>query len=105
MKEQIKKGEKPYKLQLVGLEMGGKPIEDYANDFWLISNDKGGKSVGFVTSPWYHPEKKKNIAHVDKVLCNLMIYEEIWNRFLDSAESSDRLARKIRSSSGWPSTI
>ena len=48
MKEQIKNGEKPYKLQLVGLEMGGKPIEDYANDFWLISNDKGGKLTPFV---------------------------------------------------------
>ena len=62
MREQIKRGEKPYKLQLVGLELGGKPIEDYANDFWLISNNKGGKPVGFITSPWFHPEKKTNIA-------------------------------------------
>ena len=63
MKEKLKEGEKPYKLQLVGLEFaGGKPIEDYANDFWLISNAKGGKPVGYITSPWYHPEKKKNIA-------------------------------------------
>ena len=63
MKEQLKNGEKPYKLQLVGLELaGGKPIEDYANDFWLISNANGGKPVGYITSPWYHPEKKKNIA-------------------------------------------
>ena len=30
MKQQLKNGEKPYKLQLVGLELGGKPIEDYA---------------------------------------------------------------------------
>ena len=43
-------------------ELGGKPVEDYANDFWLISNDKGGKPVGFITSPWYHPEKGTNIA-------------------------------------------
>ena len=61
MKEQIKKGEKPYKLQLVGFELGGKPIEEYAPDFWLISNS-GSKPVGYVTSPWYHPEKKQNIA-------------------------------------------
>ena len=27
--------EKPYKLQLVGLELGGKPIEEYAPDFWF----------------------------------------------------------------------
>ena len=48
MKSQLKNGEKPYKLQLVGLEFGGKLVEDYANDFWLISNDKGGKPVGFI---------------------------------------------------------
>ena len=62
MKQQIKDGEKPYKLQLVGMELGGKPIEDYANDFYLISNSSGGKPVGYITSPWYHPEKKTNIA-------------------------------------------
>ena len=62
MKKQIKNGEKPYKLQLVGMELGGKPIEDYANDFYLISNSSGGKPVGYITSPWYHPEKKTNIA-------------------------------------------
>ena len=63
MKQQLKNGEKPYKLQLVGLELtGGKPIEDYANDFWLISNANGGKPVGYITSHCYNPEKKKNIA-------------------------------------------
>ena len=62
MGAEIKAGKKPYKLQLVGFELGGKPIDDYAPDFWLISDEKGGEPVGFVTSPWYHPEKKKNIA-------------------------------------------
>ena len=62
MRTQIRNGEKPYKLQLVGLELGGKPIEDYANDFYLISNSDGGKPVGYITSPWYHPEKGTNIA-------------------------------------------
>jgi len=62
MKEQLKNGEKPYKLQLVGLELGGKPIEEYAPDFWLISNSSGGNPVGYITSPWYHPEKKQIIA-------------------------------------------
>ena len=62
MKDELKAGKKPYKLQLVGLELGGKPIEDYAPDFWLISNEDGGDPVGFLTSPWYHPEKKTNIA-------------------------------------------
>ena len=49
-------------FNLVGLELGGKPIEEYAPDFWLISNEDGGEPVGFITSPWYHPEKKQNIA-------------------------------------------
>ena len=57
MGAEIKAGKKPYKLQLVGLELGGKPIDDYAPDFWLISNSDGGEPVGFITSPWYHPEK------------------------------------------------
>ena len=62
MKEELKAGKKPYKLQLVGLELGGKPIEEYAPDFWLISGENGGEPIGFITSPWYHPEKKMNIA-------------------------------------------
>ena len=62
MKADIKAGQKPYKLQLVGLELGGKPIEEYAPDFWLISGENGGEPIGFITSPWYHPEKKQNIA-------------------------------------------
>jgi hypothetical protein len=33
MGAEIKAGKKPYKLQLVGLELGGKPIEEYASRF------------------------------------------------------------------------
>ena len=62
MKAEIKAGQKPYKLQLVGMELGGKPIDDYAPDFWLVSPESGGEPVGFLTSPWWHPEKKTNIA-------------------------------------------
>ena len=62
MGAEIKDGKKPYKLQLVGLEIGGKPIEEYAPDFWLVSPENGGDPVGFITSPWYHPEKGQNIA-------------------------------------------
>ncbi len=58
MGKELRDGKKPYALQLVGLELGGKPIDDYAPDFWLISNDSGGDPVGFITSPWWHPEKK-----------------------------------------------
>ena len=62
MKDELKAGKKPYKLQLVGMELGGKPIDNYAPDFWLVSPESGGDPVGFLTSPWWHPEKKTNIA-------------------------------------------
>ena len=61
MRDHLRGGEKPYKLQLVGLSLGGKPIEEYAPDFWLIS-ENGKEPCGFVTSPWYHPEQGRNIA-------------------------------------------
>jgi aminomethyltransferase len=62
MKADLNSGQKPYKLQLVGMELGGKPIEEYAPDFWLVSPGEGGDPCGFITSPWYHPEKGVNIA-------------------------------------------
>ena len=62
MRSELKSGKKPYKLQLVGLQMGGRPIEDFANDFWLISADDSTEPCGFVTSPWFHPDEKTNIA-------------------------------------------
>ena len=52
MGAELKAGKKPYKLQLVGMELGGKPIDDYAPDFWLVSPENGGDPVGFLTSPW-----------------------------------------------------
>ena len=62
MKADLKAGNKPYKLQLVGMTFGGKPVEEYAPDFWLISPTEGGDPCGYITSPWYHPEQKRNIA-------------------------------------------
>ena len=62
MKSGLQVGQKPYKLQLVGLSLGGKPIEEYAPDFWLISPAEGGEPCGYITSPWYHPEQGRNIA-------------------------------------------
>ena len=61
LRDDLRAGNKPYQLQLVGLTLGGKPIEEYAPDFWLISED-GKEPCGFITSPWYHPEQGRNIA-------------------------------------------
>jgi len=61
IRDQIEAGTPPFKQILVGLRLGGKPIDDYAPDFWLIG-DEGGAPLGYVTSPWYSPELESNIA-------------------------------------------
>jgi aminomethyltransferase len=62
IREKIEAGLTPFKLILVGIRLGGKPIEEYAPDFWLISLNSGSDPVGYITSPWYSPELKTNIA-------------------------------------------
>lgn len=59
---QIEAGNPPFRLTLVGITFGGMPVIDYANDFWLISDEQGGEPVGYVTSPWFSPELEMNIA-------------------------------------------
>jgi aminomethyltransferase len=61
-KEQIENGEYPFNHKMVGLKMAGKPIRDYAPDFWLISDPDTGEECGYVTSPWWNPELETNIA-------------------------------------------
>ena len=61
MRDQVEAGNPPFAQTLVGLRLGGKPIDDYAPDFWLIG-DAGGAPLGYITSPWYSPELETNIA-------------------------------------------
>jgi len=61
-RENIEAGNPPYVNTLVGLRLGGRPIDEYAPDFWLISPGIGGPAVGYVTSPWFSPELDTNIA-------------------------------------------
>ena len=61
MRTKMEAGDKPYSNQLVGFVLGGKPIEEYAPDFWLVSED-GSTPIGYLTSPWYSPELGTNIA-------------------------------------------
>jgi aminomethyltransferase len=51
-REQVEAGHPPYSLTLVGLRLGGAPIEEYAPDFWLVSEHPDTEPVGYVTSPW-----------------------------------------------------
>ncbi len=60
-RERIEAGDYPFALKLAGLRLGGRPIVDYAPDFWLVQNAEGAR-VGYVTSPWWSPELCSNIA-------------------------------------------
>jgi glycine cleavage system aminomethyltransferase T len=60
---QLEAGRPPWTHTLVGLRIdGGKPIDDYAPDFWLISQLPQAEATGYVTSPWFSPELGTNIA-------------------------------------------
>ncbi|GAA3586914.1 glycine cleavage T C-terminal barrel domain-containing protein [Marinobacter xestospongiae] len=62
VRDEIDAGRPPFRLVMVGLRLGGAPVTDYANDFWLVSERDGDEAVGYVTSPWYSPELETNIA-------------------------------------------
>lgn len=66
-------GSPPWTHRLVGLVLGGKPIDDYAPDFWLVSAEGSDDPIGYVTSPWWSPELGTNIAmaHVPNALSEL----------------------------------
>jgi aminomethyltransferase len=61
-KAQVEAGEYPFALKLIGLKMAGEPIQEYATDFWLISDPDSGEEVGYITSPWWNPDLDTNIA-------------------------------------------
>ena len=62
MRVEIEAGRPPFAMVLVGMTIGGRPIDDYAPDFWLVSGPDGGDPIGYLTSPWHAPELGCNIA-------------------------------------------
>lgn len=61
-RQQIEAGNPPFQRVMAGLRLGGRPIDEYAPDFWLIRETPDGEPVGFLTSPWWSPELETNIA-------------------------------------------
>ena len=51
MRAEIAAGRPPFSMVMVGLTLSGKPIDDYAPDFWLVSDVAGGDPIGYLTSP------------------------------------------------------
>jgi len=62
VRDKLEAGEPPYTHTLVGLRLGGRPIDEYAPDLWLISEEAESEPIGYVTSPWFSPELDTNIA-------------------------------------------
>ena len=62
IRAEIAAGRSPLSMVMVGMTLGGKPIDDYAPDFWLVSDALGNDPIGYLTSPWYAPELGCNIA-------------------------------------------
>ncbi len=58
----VEAGAPPFTHVMVGMKLGGWPIEDYAPDFWLVGAEPAAEPVGYLTSPWYSPELDTNIA-------------------------------------------
>jgi aminomethyltransferase len=61
-RELVRQGRPPFPHVLVGLRMGGRPIDDHPPDFWLVSNPGSADPVGWLTSSWYSPELEVNVA-------------------------------------------
>lgn len=61
-RESTENGTYPFGLKMVGLKFAGKPVRDYASDFWLVSDPETSDACGYVTSPWWNPDLETNIA-------------------------------------------
>ena len=78
VRDLLETGVYPFTHQLVGLIMGGAPVDDYAPDFWLISESSDAAPSGYVTSPWFSPELGQNIALGYVPVTQTALGTELW---------------------------
>ncbi|KAB1650515.1 aminomethyl transferase family protein [Pseudoclavibacter endophyticus] len=90
----LEAGAPPYETQLVGFKFGGRPIDDYAPDFWLVSESETSEPTGYVTSPWYSPELESNIALAHVPVGRTSLGTEYWIHLPDVY--SDEPGRPVR---------
>lgn len=86
-RDAVEAGSPPYTHTLVGMKLGGRPIDDYAPDFWLISAAQDDEPIGYVTSPWYSPELESNIAMGMVPVGLAALGTELWIHLPDSYAS------------------
>jgi aminomethyltransferase len=58
----VEAGTPPFRMVMVGMRVEGRPIDDYAPDFWFVRQRADGDPIGYLTSPWWSPELGTNIA-------------------------------------------
>jgi glycine cleavage system aminomethyltransferase T len=83
-RDALESGNPPYTHTLVGLRLAGRPIDDYAPDFWLVSAVIKGDPIGYVTSPWYSPELGTNIAMAHVPVGLTALGTELWVHLPDA---------------------
>jgi glycine cleavage system aminomethyltransferase T len=83
-RDALEAGNPPYTHTLVGLRLAGRPIDDYAPDFWLVSAVLRGDPIGYVTSPWFSPELGTNIAMAHVPVGLTALGTELWVHLPDA---------------------
>ena len=101
----VEAGNPPFQLTMVGMRLGGKPIDEYAPDFWLIRENPDGALVGYLTSPWWSPELESNIAlgfvTVGLSALDTKLAADLPDRFADTPGTPVDSAPAASQRTGW----
>src|SRR5699024_3172370 len=84
VRAQLDAGDYPFTHQLVGMVLGGAEIDDYAPDFWLISDSCDAEPIAYINSPAYLPELNDNIAMRYVPVESTGLGTELWVHLIDA---------------------